>query len=171
MSASTLVAVCGLPGAGKTTVAEALATRLDARLLRTDVIRTDLFADPAYTHEEATAVYAELFERAKAALSGGDVILDATFRTESFRDGARATAADVGAAFRLVTVECDDEKLRRRIRARTDDESDADVTVYEQFRSTYEPVTAPDLVVDNSGTLEETLAQLDEPFTRPEEPG
>jgi predicted kinase len=160
VSTPTLVAVCGLPGAGKTTVAERIADRREARLLRTDVVRTDLFPDPEYTDEEAEAVYAELFERATAALDDGDVVLDATFRTEAFRAGARTAAADVGAEFILVAVECDDETVRRRLRARTDDESDADIAVYELFRDTYEPVTDPDLVVDNSGSLEETFAQL-----------
>jgi predicted kinase len=162
VSTPTLVVVCGLPGAGKTTVAEEIAGRLDASLLRTDVVRTDLFPEPDYTDEEAAAVYAELFDRAAAALADGDVVLDATFRTEAFRDGARAVAEDAGAEFTLVSVECADATVRRRIRARTDDESDADIAVYELFRDTYEPVEDPDVVVDNSGTLEETFAQLDD---------
>ena len=162
MSTPTLVAVCGLPGAGKTTVAEEITQRRDARLLRTDVVRTDLFPDPEYTEEEAEAVYAELFERATAALADGDVVLDATFRTAAFREGARTTAAEAGAEFTLVSVQCDDATVRRRIRRRTDDESDADIAVYELFRDTYEPIANPDLVVDNSGTLDETFAQLDD---------
>lgn len=164
MSTPTLVAVCGLPGTGKTTVAEEIADRRDARLLRTDVVRTDLFPDPDYTEDEAEAVYDELFDRATAALANGDVVLDATFRTEKFRDGARAAAVEAGAEFGLVAVECDDEVVRRRIRSRTDDESDADIAVYELFCDTYEPVTDPDLVVDNSGSLDETFAQLDDAF-------
>lgn len=162
MSTPTLVVVCGLPGTGKTTVAEEIAERRDAALLRTDVVRTDLFPDPDYTDAEAEAVYAELFDRAAAALADGDVVLDATFRTEAFREGARVVAADVGAEFLLVSVECADATVRRRIRARTDDESDADIAVYELFRDTYEPVADPDLVVDNSGSLDETFAQLDD---------
>lgn len=162
MNTPTLVAVCGLPGTGKTTVAEEIADRRDARLLRTDVVRTELFPDPEYTDEEADAVYRALFDRAVAALAHGDVVLDATFRTEAFREGARAAAAEADAEFTLVAVECDDETVRRRIRARTDDESDADIAVYELFCDTYEPLENPDLVVDNSGSLAETYAQLDD---------
>ncbi|MCF2241345.1 AAA family ATPase, partial [Halobacterium salinarum] len=44
-----LVVVCGLPGTGKTTVSGHAAETLDAELLRTDVVRTDLFPEPDYT--------------------------------------------------------------------------------------------------------------------------
>ncbi|MFC7177471.1 AAA family ATPase [Halosegnis marinus] len=161
MNTPTLVVVCGLPGAGKTTVAEEVADRLDAAMLRTDVVRKELFSDPDYTDAEAEAVYDELFARAADALADGNVVLDATFRTRGFREGARATADRAGADFRLVSVECDDAVARERIRSRTDDESDADIRVYELFRDEYEPVERADLVVDNSGALPETFAQLD----------
>ena len=161
---NTLVVVCGLPGTGKTTVAREITERLDARLLRTDVVRKDLFDDPAYTEAETEAVYAELFDRATAALADESVVLDATFRTEAFRTGAREAARSVDAAFRLVGVECTDEVVRERIHARSDDASDADVAVYEQFRETYDPVQDADLVVDNSGELAATFDQLDAVF-------
>jgi hypothetical protein len=160
----TLVVVCGVPGAGKTTVAAEIAARLKAPRLRTDVVRKELFPTPDYTDAETEAVYAELFERARDRLTGGDVVLDATFRTADLRNGARGAAATAEAAFRLVYVECADTVVRERIRARTDDASDADVRVYEQIRETYEPVADPDLVVDNSGDLTATLAQLDPVF-------
>ena len=161
---NTLVVVCGLPGTGKTTVAREIADRLDARLLRTDVVRKDLFDDPEYTNAETESVYAELLDRATAALADESVVLDATFRTESFRTGAHEAAQSVDATFRLVSVECTDEVVRERIHARSGDASDADVAVYEQFRETYEPVRDADLVVDNSGTLAATFDQLDRVF-------
>jgi hypothetical protein len=161
---STLVVVCGLPGTGKTTVAAEVAARLDAARLRTDVVRKELFPDPNYTPAETEAVYAELFDRARERLAAGDAVLDATFRTADFREGARAAAATADAGFRLVHVECADAVVRERIRERTDDASDADVRVYEQFRDSYDPVADPDLVVDNSGDLAATLAQLDALF-------
>jgi predicted kinase len=161
---NTLVVVCGLPGTGKTTVAREITERLDARLLRTDVVRKDLFDDPAYTEAETEAVYAELFDRATAALADESVVLDATFRTEAFRTGAREAAQSADAAFRLVGVKCADEVVRERIHARSDDASDADVAVYEQFRETYDPVEDADLVVDNSGELAATFDQLDTEF-------
>ena len=61
-------------------------------------------------------------------------------------------------------VECADEVVRERIHARSDDASDADVAVYEQFRETYDSVEDADLVVDNSGELAATFDQLDTVF-------
>ena len=66
-----LVVVCGLPGVGKTTVAEHASERLDGTLLRTDVVRKELFPDPEYTDAEAAAVYDELFARASEELARG----------------------------------------------------------------------------------------------------
>lgn len=164
MTTPTLVAVCGLPGTGKTTVAAEIADRLDSPRLRTDVVRKELFPDPEYDAAETETVYSELFRRARNRLATGDIVLDGTFRTVDFRGGAKAAAATVNAAFRLVHVECADAVVRERIRERMDDASDADIAVYEQFCETYHPVEDADLVVDNSGDLAATFAQLDELF-------
>jgi len=159
---NTLVAVSGVPGTGKTTVAEAIADRIDATVVRTDVVRKELYDAPEYTAAETEAVYDEVLDRARERLDTGSVVVDATFKTKAVRDAARGVAEETGAAFRLVGVECDDEVVRSRIRDRTDDESDADIEVYEVFREQYEPLDSPDLLVDNSGMLAETFAQLDD---------
>lgn len=155
------VVVCGLPGAGKTTVAEEIADRTDAELLRTDVVRKEMVPDPAYTPEETRRAYDELFERAAAVVeAGGAVVLDGTFRQERFRAEARTVAADVDATFDLVKVECSEEVVRERIAEREGDESDADFDVHELLREEFETVDAPDLTVDNSGALPDTRQQV-----------
>src|SRR6056297_1413041 len=84
-----LVVVCGLPGVGKTTVAEDIAERLDGRLLRTDVIRKEILPDPDYTEEEARMVYREMFDRAREEVEdGGSVVLDGTFKDTRYRNRA-----------------------------------------------------------------------------------
>ncbi|MFC6734896.1 AAA family ATPase, partial [Halolamina salina] len=81
-----LVLVCGLPGTGKSTVAERIAELLPARMLRTDVVRKELFPEPTYEAEESAAVYDELFDRARDRLDAGEhVVLDATFRRRRLR--------------------------------------------------------------------------------------
>ncbi len=154
--------VCGLPGAGKTTVAAEIAERIDAELLRTDVVRKDVVPEPEYTPEETRRSYDELFDRAAAAVAEhGAVVLDGTFRQARYRAEVRAVAGDVGASFDLVKVECDEETVRERITAREGDESDADFGVHELIREEFEAVSAPDLTVDNSGDLPETRRQVD----------
>lgn len=159
----TLVAVCGLPGVGKTTVAERVAERVDGRLLRTDVVRKDLYPDPEYTEAESRRVYGELFDRARTTLEdGGSVVLDATFRRE--RERARSLAATTEAGFSLVRVECGEAGVRQRIAEREDDESDADFEVYATYRERFDPISVDHVTVDNSGTLEATYRQVDDRF-------
>ncbi len=151
-----LAVVCGLPGVGKSTVARAIADRVGATVLRTDVIRKELFADPAYTAEETVTVYDELLTRAFDHLDVGEsVVLDATFKTGERRVQARDLATQVGARFRLVRVECDEAVLERRIQAR-DGVSDADLDVHLEFRDRFDPVELDHVVVDNSGSTAAT---------------
>ncbi|MFC7069518.1 AAA family ATPase [Halobaculum lipolyticum] len=159
-----LVVVCGLPGAGKTTVAEAAADRLGATLVRTDVVRKELFPEPTYTDEESRRTYEAVFERAGAALAAGEpIVLDGTFRRADRRDRARAVADDRGVPFRLVRVTCEEAVAKSRIRAREGDASDADVAVYDRLREEFEPIDDP-VVVDNTGDLAGTLARVRELF-------
>ncbi|MFB6269964.1 MAG: AAA family ATPase [Halobacterium sp.] len=156
-----IVVVCGLPGAGKTTVAEHAAGLLDADLLRTDVVRKDLFPDPEYTDSEMRAVYEELFERASAAVRRGDaVVLDGTFQHGDLREDVQAVADDLGVPVTFVKVECDADVVRERIRERSDDESDADFEIHQQYRESFDAVDREHAVVDNSGGLEETREQV-----------
>jgi len=164
-----LVLVCGLPGTGKSTVAERIAELLSAGLLRTDVVRKELFPEPTYAAAESEAVYDELFERARDRLVAGEhVVLDATFRRRERRDRAAAVAAETDTELRLVRVTCEESVVRERIRQRQrheDDESDADFSVYNQLKEEFEPIERDDhVVIDNSGTLSATLDAVDEAF-------
>ncbi|WP_435062445.1 AAA family ATPase [Halobaculum sp. EA56] len=161
---TSLAVVCGLPGAGKTTVARAVGDRLDAEVLRTDVVRKELFPSPEYTAEESRRTYEAVFDRAGTLLADGDpVVLDGTFRRAARRDRARTLADRHGADFRLVRVVCEEAVAKERIRAREGDASDADVEVYDLLREEFEPVADP-AVVDNSGDLDETRARVRELF-------
>ncbi|ELZ57211.1 kinase [Halorubrum hochstenium ATCC 700873] len=163
-STGRLVVVCGLPGVGKTTVAERIADHVDGRIRRTDVIRKELFDDPEYTDAETEAVYAELLARAREDIAVGEaVVLDATFADDRFRAAAREAAAETAAAFDLVQVACDEEVVERRIERR-DGISDADFEIHLHFKELFDEVAGDHVVVDNSGTEAETFAQVDAAF-------
>lgn len=158
-----LVVVCGVPGVGKTSVAEYAATQLDAELVRTDVVRKDIIDDPEYTDEEADRVYGELLARAERFVErDGVVVLDGTFHDRSFRERTLATADELDADYRFLEVECDPSIARERIRERVGDESDADVEVHDMFRDIYDPLDVEHDTVDNSGSLGATHRQVDE---------
>jgi hypothetical protein len=137
---------------GKTTVAETVADRLEGELLRTDVVRRELFTHPAYTDEERRAVYRALFDRARPRLDRGEnVVLDGTIAATSHRERAGELAAAAGVEHRLARVTCKERVVRERIEARIDDASDAGFGVYRTIRAAFEPIDAEHTSVDNSG--------------------
>jgi len=100
-----LVLVGGLPGTGKTTLAQGLADRLGWAVLRSDEVRKELAGlspresagagpfEGIYSRAFTAEVYSELLRRTALALSWGDsVVLDATWLDPEQRDAARATA-------------------------------------------------------------------------------
>ncbi|MEX0301482.1 MAG: AAA family ATPase [Leisingera sp.] len=137
-----LVAVGGLSGTGKTTIAARIAPVLQplpgAAHLRSDVERKALFgADPleplpadGYRPEVTAEVYARLLDRAEQALrSGHSVIVDATFLKTAYRNSVQELAARLQVPFDGIWLHGNPAMLERRIAARTGDASDADAEV------------------------------------------
>ena len=140
--APRLVAIGGLSGTGKTSLAHMLAPELGpipgARILRSDVLRKRSFGVspetklPAAGYEAAVTeqVYRGLCEEATKALSGGyAVIADAVFLRPDEREAIGGIARDKGIPFAGFWLEAEPETLARRIEGRENDASDADVTV------------------------------------------
>ena len=127
-----VVAIGGLPGTGKSTVARALAPSFGAApgalILRSDEIRKRLYgAAPeqrlgrtAYSDEANQKVDEALLSQARDAADHG-VILDATFLSQPLREAAR----DVAHRFTGIWLEAPLAELERRVRARSGDASDA----------------------------------------------
>lgn len=159
-----MVVVCGVPGVGKSTVARAVARQLDASVLRTDVVRKELFAEPTYESSETETVYEEVFTRAASTLTSESVVLDGTFRTQARRRDAERLADQEGVSFRAVVVECDTATVRDRLQSREDDPSDADFEIHELIAQQFEPLTCAHDRVDNSGSLADTRQQVAELF-------
>lgn len=153
MSGAVFV-VCGPPGVGKSRVAEHIAKRTDGDRLATDKIRKDLFGpEPEYTREESQATYDEMFTRARKRLKdGGVVVLDATFMLKRGRERANHLAQEYTDPydFTIVRVTADEDVVRKRIKEREDDPSDADFEIYQSIRDRYEPLELPHVTIDNS---------------------
>ena len=165
-----LAVVCGLPGVGKTTVAKRVAAHVDGDILRTDVIRKELFDDPEYSEAETEAVYAELIRRASERVAAGSsVVLDATFADARFREAVREVGDRVADEFDLIEVECDEAVVERRIERR-EGISDADFEIHLRFKELFDRIESDHLVVDNSGAESETFAQVDAAFAADEGP-
>jgi hypothetical protein len=159
-----LVLITGLPGTGKSTVANRLAKRINARVLRTDEIRKRLFAKPKYTEEEKEIVYKTLFLIAENLLRARrNVVIDGTFYKRSLRRQIYRTAALRRS--KLIIVECiaSEEAIARRMKRREKRRirlSDADFEVYKKIKREYEPIISEHIVLDTTRPLNETLNEL-----------
>ncbi|MBX5326418.1 MAG: adenylyl-sulfate kinase [Candidatus Bathyarchaeia archaeon] len=87
--------VTGLPGSGKSTVADLLLKELSARnihaqLVSIDMLRRAVTPKPTYSEEERDIVYAALVFSAKLLTDNGvNVIIDATGNRQRYRNQAR----------------------------------------------------------------------------------
>ncbi len=178
-SAGALVLVGGVVGTGKSTLAEALADRVEGVVIASDRVRkheaglapTDrATAGPdrgIYTPAWTARVYAGLLERAAPIVASGRVaILDATFSTRSQRRRAREAADALGVPVRFLETRCAPEVARERLARRAaagTDASDAGPELYARSLARFERVGADegiafDLVDTGEADWQERLA-------------
>jgi len=140
-----LVAIGGLSGTGKSTIAAILSGGIGhapaARVLRSDVIRKRQFgASPeqrlppeAYSAESTRRVYATLEAQAQSVVAAGcSVIIDAVAAKPEERTEFSAFAQRIGVPFNGIWLEAPPEALRQRVGGRKNDASDADLAILEK---------------------------------------
>lgn len=137
-----LIAIGGLSGSGKSTIAEALAAHVGsapgARIFESDRIRKAMFGAraterlpaEAYRPEISDVVYKTLCDKAAAALAcRGSVIVDAVFDKSRNRDLIERVGKALGVPFVGIWLTADHSILASRIEARRNSASDATVEV------------------------------------------
>jgi hypothetical protein len=127
LGSGVLLITCGLPGTWKTETSEEISRIKGYPILRTDLIRREVLKNEDIFDEKVASnmdkrkmVYDEMFRRADEALEkGDDVILDATFITQSLRRRAAALAAKHNRTFAILQTHCPQEVAITRILRRT----------------------------------------------------
>jgi len=158
-----VLAVGGLAGTGKTTLAAALAEAMGAVLLRTDLVRKELFgAGPhaaeldggIYRPEARERVYEELYRRAAELHAQRiSVVLDGTFSTLDQLRQAQQLTTNASGMFLAIECVCRPEIARERIDRRLaggHDASDAQPEIHDIQRLRWEtwPANSPQVCVD-----------------------
>ena len=167
-----LVLIGGLPGTGKSTLAQALNPATGWTVLRSDVVRQELagqhgpgrgaapFGMGIYQAEMTAAVYAELLGRSERLLrTGRSVVIDASWMRRCWRDAARTLAARTNT--KLVELRCHapaqiaESRIRRRA-TQGHDPSDATAPIARAMALSFEPWPEA-TTIDTSGSPGQTL--------------
>ena len=146
-----LVAVGGIIGSGKTTVAEQVSAFLHAPAISADATRKHLAgieptargSSSLYTPEFTAAVQGEVLRRAESVLrTRRHAVLDTTCASRAFRRRILDLANRHDARFTMLECTAPEEEIRRRLRSRnrSGSLSDAREDLLPQFTATYEPM-------------------------------
>jgi predicted kinase len=164
---STLVIVGGLPGTGKSTIAEHAARMIHGALIAKDVVEATLWRSGiGRDANSGWAGYELLSSLAEAQLrAGGSAVLDSVAAYDRLREGWRGLARRHGADALEVECVCSDEPTHR---ARIEGRQRGIPGWYEltwqevdDVRARYEPWRGEHLILDAVRPLDENLATLE----------
>jgi predicted kinase len=153
-----LIAMAGLPGTGKSTLAARLAAALGGVVLSKDVVRAALFPPPAldYSREQDDITLAAICAAARRILTsprGCPVVIDGRTFSRAYQIHDLFAAAEaIGVTPRVIECVCADDVVRERL------EHDRAVGSHPAGNRTFEmypdvkaravPITVPRLVLD-----------------------
>lgn len=166
----TVIAVAGLSGTGKTSLARAIAGELGLRVVSSDAVRQSLFREAkrlsgyregAYTAEADRLTYQTCIDTGRRWLRAErGVILDATFRRAVDRELAHEMAAQAGAEWRVIECRLSPELVQSRLKNRVaggEGLSDATWEIYLRQREDFDLIEglteATHLVLDTGDSL------------------
>ncbi len=161
-----LVAMCGLPGTGKSYFAAKLTERLPFLILETDRLRKVLVERPKYTTGEHRRVFNSCYHLINHYLINGySVLFDATNLNEEFRFYLYDISKSTGAPLALVHATAPQDTVRRRLKERKSNRhantySDAGWLIYTRMIPVEEPVERDHYALDTSKNINPVLDRV-----------
>jgi hypothetical protein len=142
-----LILTAGLMGSGKSYQARALAARFGAEIIRTDLLRKELFnikyldrryedfGQGIYSDDNSRLVYDKVYDLAAQKIKQGKaVIIDASFKKRVERQKALQLAQKFGVHFYILECTCSDEIVKNRLEKRIQENDNASDGRWELFQ-------------------------------------
>lgn len=159
-----VIALCGLPGAGKTSVASAIEERYALRKVDRDRIREAMFPLCAFSDtEKAASNEAVMAAVAANCQLGFDTLVDGmTFSTRVQRSDFAGMVRECGGRFAVLFLDCPVETARERVWSAASGDhpaGDRDADLVERIASRFEPPEGEGVRVDAGQPLEKVRQQ------------
>lgn len=162
MRTPQLIAMSGLPGSGKSTVAEGLARHFQIPILSIDPAEAAMWASGLKKMETGNAAYQVVQALAAENLKlGTSVVIDAVNPVEAARDMWRMLAAEQNVPLTFIEVVCSDQATHReRIESRVRGIAGMSEVTWNQVQARqneYEPWRGDHILLDSFQSDPQTL--------------
>lgn len=157
-----IIGLCGLPGAGKSSVAAELGERFDLRIVDRDRIRDAMFPLCAYSGAEKEASNEAVMAAVAANCRlGFNTLIDGmTFSSHIQRSEFAGLARDCGGRFAILFFDCPLDMARERLEAQTGHRArDRTPELADDVAARFEPPEGEGLRVDAAQPPEEVRSQ------------
>jgi len=132
--------IMGLPGTGKTYLANELSKSIAATHISSDAIRKIIKKRGQYQQDDKQEVYREMQKQMEAILEKNEaVILDATFYQQKVRDEFQSLAKQFTKDIFWILTTADEAIIKTRVSKKRPD-SEADFKVYQLIKNQFEPI-------------------------------
>jgi aminoglycoside phosphotransferase family enzyme/predicted kinase len=151
-----LILTAGLMGSGKSYQARKLAARLGAEIIRTDLLRKELFnikpterrfenfGKGIYSGDTSRLIYDKAYDLAAQKIKQGKaIIIDASFKRRAERQKAMEMAQNLGVHFYILECICSDEITRKRLEKRmmeNDNASDGRWELFQEQKNDFDAI-------------------------------
>lgn len=156
-----IVLMAGLPGTGKSTLARALASRTDGRVISKDEIRATLFSGEEIEYSSRQDDFCQQFmlDLAGYLLMQNPqriVLLDGRPFSQRYQIENVLKAADLlHQSWRILECVCAEATAKSRLSSQQNHPAgNRDFQLYLELRSRYEAISLPKTVIDTNNALE-----------------